>query len=55
MLKDYERVLDELGLYVYANWEDGELLAGPKIGRHFVECSVIYVIKCPIPWVAKDY
>ena len=40
VLKDYERVLDELGLYVYANWEDGELLAGPKIGRHFVECSM---------------
>ena len=42
VLKDYERVLDELGLYVYANWEDGELLAGPKIGRHFVECSFMY-------------
>ena len=23
VLKDYERVLDELGLYVYDNWEDG--------------------------------
>ena len=42
VLKDYERVLDELGLYVYANWEDGGLLAGPKIGRHFVECSFMY-------------
>ena len=30
MLKDYERVLDELGVYVYENWEDGELLEGPK-------------------------
>ena len=26
VLKDFERVLDELDLYVYKNWEDGELL-----------------------------
>ena len=25
VLKDFERVLDELDLYVYKNWEDGEL------------------------------
>ena len=23
VLKDYERVLDELDLYVYSNWKDG--------------------------------
>jgi hypothetical protein len=27
VLKDFERVLDEFDLYVYANWEDGELAA----------------------------
>lgn len=42
VLKDYERVLDELGLYVYENWEDGELLEGPVIGRHFVQCSFMW-------------
>jgi len=42
VLKDYERVLDELGLYVYDNWEDGELVEGPIIGRHFVQCSFMY-------------
>ena len=26
VLKDYERVLDELDVYVFKNWEDGELL-----------------------------
>ena len=25
ILKDFERVLDELDIYVYDNWEDGEL------------------------------
>lgn len=36
VLKDFERVLDELDLYVYKNWEDGELAEGPKIDRHWV-------------------
>ena len=31
VLKDFERVLDELDLYVYENWEDGELASGPNI------------------------
>lgn len=42
VLKDYERVLDELGIYVYANWEDGELADGPRIGRHFVQCTFMF-------------
>ena len=35
-LKDFERVIDELDIYVFANWEDGELLEGPIDSRHFV-------------------
>ena len=42
VLKDFERVLDDLDLYVYANWEDGELASGPKIGRHWVECTFVW-------------
>ena len=42
VLKDFERVLDELDLYVYKNWEDGELLQGPDIGRHLVTCSFMW-------------
>ena len=42
VLKDFERVLDELDLYVYENWEDGELAIGPKIDRHWVTCSFIW-------------
>ena len=42
VLKDFERVLDDLDIYVYANWEDGELMSGPKIGRHWVTCSFIW-------------
>ena len=42
VLKDFERVLDELDVYVYANWEDGELAEGPKIDRHWVTCSFMW-------------
>ena len=26
VLKDFERVLDELDIYVFKNWEDGEII-----------------------------
>ena len=42
VLKDFERVLDELDLYVYDNWEMGELVAGPKMASDFVTCSFMW-------------
>ena len=42
ILKDFERVIDELDVYVFANWEDGELLSGPVDSRHFVTCSFMW-------------
>lgn len=42
VLKDFERVLDELDIYVYKNWEDGELLAGPEITRYAVTCKFLW-------------
>ena len=42
VLKDFERVLDELDIYVYKNWSDGEIAEGPKIERHWVTCSFFW-------------
>ena len=42
VLKDFERVCDELDLYVYKNWEDGEICEGPNIDRHWVTCSFMW-------------
>jgi hypothetical protein len=42
MLKDFERVIDELDVYVFRNWEDGELVSGPQVSKHFVECSFMW-------------
>jgi hypothetical protein len=50
ILKDFERVIDELDVYVFKNWEDGELLSGPVDSRHFVTCSFMWPIdKMPDP------
>ena len=42
ILKDFERVIDELDVYVFENWSEGELLSGPVDSRHFVTCSFMW-------------
>jgi hypothetical protein len=41
-LLDFERVLDELDLYAFANWEIGELVAGPEISKYRVTCTFLW-------------
>ena len=41
-LLDFERVLDELDLYAFANWEIGELVAGPEISKYRVACTFLW-------------
>lgn len=41
-LLDFERVLDELDLYAFKNWQLGELVAGPEISRYKVSCTFMY-------------
>lgn len=53
-LKDFERVLDEMNMYVYKNWEDGELASGPKVERHWISASFMWPReKMPDPMAAK--
>jgi hypothetical protein len=42
VLKDFERVIDELDMYVFENWKSGELISGPNVSRHTVECSFMW-------------
>lgn len=42
LLQDFERVIDELDVYVYDNWIDGELVSGPHESRYFVECTFMW-------------
>lgn len=41
-LLDFERVLDEVDLYAFRNWEMGELVAGPDIGKYRVTCTFMW-------------
>jgi hypothetical protein len=42
LLKDFERVIDELDIYVYENWIDGELVSGPNESRYWVQCTFMW-------------
>lgn len=53
-LKDFERVLSEMNMYVYKNWIDGELVSGPIVERHWVKASFMWPHdKMPDPMAAK--
>jgi hypothetical protein len=53
-LLDFERVLDEGDLYAFRNWELGELVSGPDVGRYVVSCMFMYPNKLmPDPRGAK--
>lgn len=41
-LIDFERVLDELDLYAFKNWQIGELVSGPEISRYHVSCIFMW-------------
>ena len=44
-LLDFERVLDELDLYVFTNWKKGELVEGPIVEKYFVTCVFMWPYK----------
>lgn len=44
-LMDFERVLDELDTYVFANWKEGELVEGPIYEKYFVTCTFMWPYK----------
>lgn len=45
ILKDFERVLDNLDMYVFKNWQHGELYAGPEVNRYTVTCKFVWPYK----------
>ena len=41
-LLDFERVLDEMDLYAFKNWQLGELVEGPDVSRYKVSCTFMW-------------
>jgi hypothetical protein len=44
-LMDFERVIDELDVYVFKNWKTGELVEGPIYEKYFVTCTFMWPYK----------
>ena len=44
-LIDFERVIDELDIYVFKNWKKGELVEGPIYEKYFVTCTFMWPYK----------
>lgn len=54
VLKDFERVLDEMDMYVYENWDEGELCYGPQVDRHWITAGFMWPRdKMPNPVAAQ--
>ena len=50
MLLEFEKVLEDMDIYAYENWSQGEVLEGPTLDRHFVTVKLMYAgDKCPDP------
>ena len=41
-LLDFERVLDEVDIYAFRNWNKGELVSGPEIGRYKITATFMW-------------
>lgn len=42
VLKDFERVIDELDVYVFKNWIKGEIIEGPHVNRYGVTVKLMW-------------
>jgi hypothetical protein len=44
-LLDFERVIDELDIYAYKNWMEGEIVEGPIHEKYFVTVTLMWPYK----------
>lgn len=44
-LMDFERVLDNTGIYGYKNWMDGQVVEGPGIEKYWVTVTLMWPAK----------
>jgi hypothetical protein len=42
MLLEFEKVLDDTGIYAYKNWMSGEVVEGPILERHWFNVTLMY-------------
>jgi hypothetical protein len=50
MLMEFERTIENTGLYSYLNWENGEIVQGPDISKYWITVKLMYpASKMPDP------
>ena len=42
VLIEFDQFLDDLNVYSYKNWFEGEVVDGPNLSRHWGEISLMY-------------
>ena len=42
LLLEFEKILDETGIYAYKNWSIGEVVEGPLLERHWFNVTLMY-------------
>lgn len=42
MLCEFERTLDNVGIFTYQNWLEGELLSGPEVSKYWFKTSWMF-------------
>ena len=42
VLIEFDQFMDDLNLYTYKNWFEGEVVDGPNLSRHWCEISLMY-------------
>jgi len=45
LLLEFEKILDETGIYAYKNWSIGEVVEGPLLERHWFSVTLMYPYK----------
>lgn len=45
ILVEFERIFDQLDIYVFKNWIKGEIVEGPKIERYWITVTLMYPYK----------
>ena len=45
ILLEFEKMLEEQGMYGYENWKSGEVAHGPKLSRYWLNVTLMYPYK----------
>jgi len=42
ILMEFEKILEDTGMYAYKNWDTGEIVEGPNLSRYWLHIKLMY-------------